>query len=477
LSLIKKLASQTAIYGVSSIVGRFLFFLLVPLHVRIFTPSEYGAVTYFYSFVSFIAILLTYGMETAYFRFATKNENNPTIFSTSILTLTFTSALFLILVWLNAQNIAELLKYPQYTQYVKWFAAIMAAEAVTAIPFAQLRLENKAWKFALLKLINIIINVALNLVFLIAFPKMGYYKEEIGIGYIFLANLISTLSTLVLLSPGLLKYNYKFDKGLLKSMLKFSVPLMIAGLAGMINETFDRIALRYLLPPTPLSEYQMGIYGGCYKLAMLMTIFIQAYRFAAEPFFFGRQKEKDNLQLYSKSMNYFVAICCLTFIGINLFMDWVKLFLDERYWEGLFLVPILLLANLFLGMYINFSMWFKLASKTNYGIMFSFLGAAITIFGLITLVPSIGYGGAAWTTLICYFLMAFSCLWVGQKNFPIPYNIKRIVFYILISLFIFGLNQLFFYSLTPFNFIFKLLVISGFAGWVFISERPKKVVA
>jgi O-antigen/teichoic acid export membrane protein len=208
-----------------------------------------------------------------------------------------------------------------------------------------------------------------------------------------------------------------------------------------------------------------------------MTIFIQAYRFAAEPFFFGRQKEKDNLQLYSKSMNYFVAICCLTFIGINLFMDWVKLFLDERYWEGLFLVPILLLANLFLGMYINFSMWFKLASKTNYGIMFSFLGAAITIFGLITLVPSIGYGGAAWTTLICYFLMAFSCLWVGQKNFPIPYNIKRIVFYILISLFIFGLNQLFFYSLTPFNFIFKLLVISGFAGWVFISERPKKVVA
>jgi O-antigen/teichoic acid export membrane protein len=477
LSLIKKLASQTAIYGVSSILGRFLFFLLVPLHVRIFTPTEYGAVTYFYSFVSFVAILLTYGMETAYFRFAAKDDNNPNVYSTSLLSLLFTSALFLIIVWYNAPSIAALIKYPQYTQYVKWFAAILAVEAVTAIPFAHLRLQNKAWKFASVKLINILINVVLNLIFLIAFPKMGYYNDKIGIGYIFMANLISTLSTLVLLSPLLFKHRFKIDTELLKTMLKFSIPLMIAGLAGMINETFDRIALRYLLPSTPLSENQMGIYGGCYKLAMLMTIFIQAYRFAAEPFFFGRQKEKDNLQLYSKSMNYFVAICCLTFIGINLFMDGFKLFLDERYWEGLFLVPILLMANLFLGMYINFSMWFKLAGKTNYGILFSFIGASLTILGLITLVPLIGYGGAAWTTLFCYFTMAVSCLWIGQRKFPIPYNIKRIAVYIVISISLFGLNQLFFYELTPLNFIFKLLVISGFAGWVFISERAKKVVA
>lgn len=476
MSLIKKLASQTAIYGVSSIVGRFLFFLLVPFHVRFFNPTEYGAVTYFYSFVSFLAIFLTYGMETAYFRFAAKDNDTSKVYSTSLISLLVSSLVFFVVIWFNAQSIANLIKYPQYAVYVKWFAAIMSAEAITAVPFARLRMENRAWKFATIKMINILINVILNLVFLIVFPKIGMYDKEIGIGYIFLANLISTLSTLILLSPQIIKQKWTFDKELLSTMLKFSIPLMIAGLAGMINETFDRIALRYLLPQNAVSEHQMGIYGGCYKLAMLMTIFIQAYRFAAEPFFFGRQKETDNLQLYSKSMNYFVAVCCLMFLGITFYMEWVKLFLDEPYWEGLFVVPILLLANLFLGMYINFSMWFKLSGNTKYGVVFSFFGAGVTLIGLFALVPVIGYAGAAWTTLLCYFLMAVACFAIGQRQYPIPYSVLKLSGYIVFALLLFGLNQLFFYDMTVFNFILKLIAISSFAGWVFISERAKKVV-
>jgi len=477
LSLIKKLASQTAIYGVSSIVGRFLNYLLVPIHVRIFTTADYGAVTYFYSYVSFFAILLTYGMETAFFRFYNKENGNTKVYGTSFLSLVITSLLFFTIVWLNANSIADLIKYPQYQDYVKWFAAIMALDAITAIPFAKLRMHNKAWTFAGIKLINIAINIIFNIIFLLIFPKIGLYNQSIGIGYIFLANLLASIVTLLLLLPTFSKESFYFDFNLLKKLLFFSIPLMIAGLAGMVNETFDRIALRYLLPPGPLSEHQMGVYGGCYKLAMLMTIFIQAYRFAAEPFFFGRQKEKDNLTLYAQSMNYFVAVCCFIFLGITLYMDWVKLFLNNKYFEGLSIVPVLLLANLFLGMYVNFSMWFKLSGNTKYGILFSFIGAGITLIGLFTLVPKIGYQGAAWTTLLCYLLMALGCFILGQIKYPIPYNLKKIGIYLFISFLLFALNTLFFNNMNSLTFFIKTISVLAFGTLVLIIEKSKKIVA
>lgn len=479
MNLIKRLASQTAVYGLSSIVGRFLNYLLVPIHVRLFTTAEYGAVTYFYSFVSFIAIVLTYGMETAFFKFYSSEEekNKERIYSTAFISLLITSSVFFVLVWHYSSTIAIWLKYPKYPQYVTWFAGIMALDALSALPFAKLRMHNKAWHFALIKLMNIIINIAFNVLFLILFPKYGWYNKPLTIGTIFMANLIASACTLLLLIPVMLNTTFVFDLLKWKQLIKYGVPLMLAGLAGMINETFDRIALRYLLPPGPQSEHYMGVYGGCYKLAMLMTIFIQAYRFAAEPFFFGRQKEKNNRTLYAQSLNYFIIVCCLIFIGITLFIDWIKWFLSPAYYEGLSIIPVLLLANLFLGMYINFSMWFKLNGQTHYGLLFSVFGALITIIGLYTLVPIIGYQGAAYTTLICYFLMATSCFIVGQLKYPIPYNVKKISLYLLFSLLIYYVNTKYFSHINSINLLLKGIAILTFIVLIYILEKSKKVVA
>jgi O-antigen/teichoic acid export membrane protein len=353
----------------------------------------------------------------------------------------------------------------------------MALDALSALPFAKLRMQNKAWHFALIKLMNIIINIAFNVLFLILFPKYGWYNKPLTIGIIFMANLIASACTLLLLIPVMLNTTFVFDLLKWKQLIKYGVPLMLAGLAGMINETFDRIALRYLLPPGPQSEHYMGVYGGCYKLAMLMTIFIQAYRFAAEPFFFGRQKEKNNRTLYAQSLNYFIIVCCLIFIGITLFIDWIKWFLSPAYYEGLSIIPVLLLANLFLGMYINFSMWFKLNGQTHYGLLFSVFGALITIIGLYTLVPIIGYQGAAYTTLICYFLMATSCFIVGQLKYPIPYNVKKISLYLLFSLLIYYVNTKYFSHINSTNLLLKGIAILTFIVLIYILEKSKKVVA
>ncbi len=447
---LKKLLGQTAVYGLSSIVGRLLNYLLVPLYTRLFLPAEYGVVTDLYAYVGFLIVLLTYGMETAFFRFAEKSKNQNKVFSTAVTPLFLTSSIFITLVILFAQPIANILMYPEHKEYIIWFAIIIGVDAFISLPFAKLRQENKAIKFATFKFINIGLNIGFNLFFLLLCPYIlknnsssiiGYiYNPNLGIGYIFISNLIASLSTLLLFVPDFLKVKYTFSKALLKQLLLYGSPLLFAGLAGMVNEVIDRILLKYLtVPPENVKdahEYtmsQIGIYGANYKLSILMTLFIQAFRYAAEPFFFAQRKERGAKKTYADVMKYFVIFGLLIFLGVMLYIDIAKRFIANEYWEGLKVVPILLLANLFLGIIYNLSVWFKLTDRTKYGAYIAGLGALITLALNFILIPIIGYLGSAWATFACYFVMMTVSYLLGRKYYRINYQIRRIAAYTMLA--------------------------------------------
>lgn len=470
MSAIKKIASQTAVYGLSSIVGRFLNYLLVPLQVKLFSPAEYGVVTELYSYVTFLAIVLTYGMETAYFKYSKQYNNKPTVYSTAFISLIPSSLAFLIIVCAASPNIAGLLKHSGHGDYICWFALIASVDALTALPFARLRQENKAFKFAGFKLVNIFLSIALNLLFLLVFPRIGWYDNNFGVGYIFIANVIATVVTALLLIPEFLRVEWVFDKKLWKEMFAYALPLMIAGLAGMVNETFDRISMKFLLPQGSDLDHDLGIYGACYKIPMLLTIFFQAYRFAAEPYFFSKMNENNTRELYAKVMNIFVGLCCLIFLGITLYIDVIKeLFLSPKYYEGLKIVPVLAIANLFFAVYVNLSMWFKWSGQTKFGVYFAYFGAAITIVFLIVLVPLMGYMGAAWATLICYVSMAALSYLIGQKKYPVPYQSGRILGYILFAVALYALFN--FLNMESLKYVIATLFILIFGSIVFLLER------
>ena len=351
---IRTLAGQTAIYGLSSIVGRLLNYFLVPLYTRVFLPAEYGVVTEFYAYVSFLIIVFTYGMETTFFRFNESELDKEKVFSTALISLLFSSALLALICFFGSSALASMLRYPGHAEYVVWFGLILACDAVTSIPFARLRAQGKPGRFAFLKFVNILLNVALNLFFLLACPfffkqeqgwlhdfVLQFYNPSFGIGYIFISNLLASVLTLLLLLPSFKGIGAGFDKVLWRRMMLYSLPLLVAGLAGMINETMDRILLKYLLPPDTALE-QVGIYGACYKLSILMTLFIQMFRYAAEPFFFQQAKEDNARQVYADVMTYFVLACSFIFLGIMLYIDVVKFFIGPNYYPGLKVVPSLL---------------------------------------------------------------------------------------------------------------------------------------
>ena len=449
-----RLAWQTAIYGLSSIVGRLINFLLVPLYTRVFLPGEYGVVTEMYTYVGFLLIILTYGMETALFRFSEeKSEKKNTVFSTSLLSVAATSSLFILIVVLLRQPLAEIMRYPDNVEYIVLLAFIIGLDALAAIPFARLRAQDKAMRFVLLKLTGIGVNICLVLFFLVLCPWLIQnasttvtqfisliYDPTIGVGYVFIANLAATSVTLLLLSPVMRSVKPVVDRQLLRQMLIYALPLLVAGLAGWVNEALDKLLLKYILPED-IAMSQVGIYGAVYKLSIMMTIFIQAFRFAAEPFFFAQAKEKQARQTYAAIMNYFVMACLIIFLGITLFIDVVKHFIGPEYHEGLPVVPILLLANMFLGVYFNLSIWYKLTGQTMYGAWFAIIGAIITILLNIWWIPIIGYHGSAWATLICYATLTAISYTFGQKQYKIPYNIPRLLFMIGLGIILFFIGQ------------------------------------
>ncbi|MES2286590.1 MAG: oligosaccharide flippase family protein [Bacteroidota bacterium] len=442
---LKKLASQTAIYGLPTIVGRLLNYFLTPLYTYLFSPAEFGDVTSAYAYVSFLLVFLTYGMETSLFRFSQTEIEKEKVYSTALISLFVSSFTFVILTSFFANSISETLNFSGHPEYIIWFALILGCDAFSAIPFAKLREQNKAKRFAIIRSLNIAVNIGLNLFFLwfckgvhdapesIFKPFVDMvYSPEIGIGYIFISNLVASIITMILLSPEIFSVKWNVDTVLWKKMMKYSLPLLVAGLAGMTNETLDRVLIPLLLPEE-IAKSQNGIYGACYKIAILMTIFIQAFRFAAEPFFFSHSKEKDSKKTYADIMKYFVIICSIIFLGTMMNMQWIQYFVGEKYREGLDVVPILLIANLFLGIFINQSIWYKLTGQTGYGAMLTIFGALITISLNIYWIPRIGYMGSAWATLICYASMMVASYFLGNKHYPVNYDLKRILGYLGLS--------------------------------------------
>ncbi len=452
-SPLKKLAGQTAIYGMSSIVGRLLNYLLVPLYTRLFVPEVYGIVTEMYAYVTFLLILLTYGMETGFFRFAQDKKIFDKVYSSILTSLAVSSTVFIILLLTFLKPLAGIMEYDANPEYILWMGLIVALDAFISIPFAKLRLQNKAWKFAMIKLINIGVNIGLNLYFLILCPRLAIskpdtvflciYSANIGVGYVFVANLVANIITLLMLLPEIFNVRFSFDKKLLKKILVYAMPLLIAGFAGMINETLDRVLLKHLVPDSMNPMKQLGIYGANYKLAILMTLFIQMFRYAAEPFFFSNKNEKNARELYAKATKYFIICGLIIFLGVMFYIDFVKYFIDTDYHEGLKVVPILLLANLFLGIFFNFSIWYKLNDMTKYGAYLAIFGAIITVILNLILVPSFGYVGSAWATLICYFAMTLLSFYWGQKYYRVPYYLLNAGFYFTFALILYFLSVYF----------------------------------
>lgn len=436
---IRKFLGQTAIYGLSTIIGRLLNFLLVPLYVSLFDSTEYGKVSYLYALVVFLIVILTYGMETTFFRFREKQHDPKEVFGTGAWSLLVTSSLFLGLALLFRQPLAAAVHMPDHPEYITWFAAILALDAVVALPFARLRAEGKAFRFAVVKLTNIGLNIGFNLLFLLA--KVGY-DPSIGIGYIFISNLIASAITFALLLPEARGLGAGFSMDLWKKMIAYSWPLMIAGLASAINEVADRQIMNFVLPKEEAFS-QIGIYSACYKLSIFMTLFIQAYRYGAEPFFFAKAKDLDARETYAELMNLFIIATSLIFVGLNLFIDPLsRVFIpNPEYYEGLHVVPTLLLANLFLGVYINLSIWYKLSDKTINGAIISTVGAIITITLNFAAIPLYGYTAAAWVTLAAYAVMMIISLIWGQRVYPIPYDFKRMFGYLALSVLVVVLAQ------------------------------------
>lgn len=437
MSLIKKLASETAIYGLSSIVGRLLNYLLVPIYTRIFSQAEYGVVTELYAWVGVLMVLITYRMETGFFRFGTPKADRERAYSTILLSLLATTPVFALLIIGFAPSIAEWLQYEGQSNFIVWFALILAFDALSAVPFARLRLENRPWTFAAIKLTNIGLNIGLNLFFLLLCPYLiergvtaleYIYDPNMGVGYVFISNLVASAVTLLLLLPQLLKIKKGFDARLMRKIALYAAPLIIVGLASVINELFDRTMLKWLLPNSVEENMQsVGVYGAVYKLAMLMSLFTQAFNYAAEPFFFSNAKADNAMKIYAQVAKLFTIAGCLAFLGILYYMDVVKYFLGSNFHEGLGVVPILLLANLCLGLYYNFAIWYKLKDKTHIGAYIAIGGALITIVLNLWLVPSMGYVASAWATLICYAFMASAAYLVGQRYYPVPYPMLRIL--------------------------------------------------
>ncbi|GAB3251315.1 oligosaccharide flippase family protein [Larkinella harenae] len=450
MSGFKKLASDTALYGMSTILGRMLYWLMVPLHTRIFERTgEMASNVEFFSYVPILLLVYTLSLETAFFRYAARQkENKQQVFNETLSIVLLLSTVSTVLITTLSTQIADWLDYPGQQLFITWVALIAATDAIVAIPFARLRVENKARQFVKVKLINISINVALNVFFLVVCPQIYngeyllflqpfvdlFYDPSIGPGYIFLANLIANLLYFPLLRKAFAGFRFQFDLPQVKVLLAYSFPLMLTTLAGNVNTLTDRWFLRPLLPegfyPGLTSEDVLGIYGNCYKLSIFMALAIQSFKFAADPFFFSRAEDKNAPGLLAEVNKWFVIVCVMIWVGISLNLDWIGLFIGKTYRQGLGVVPILLLANLVLGVYYNISFWFKLSDKTVYGTIITALGAGVTVLLNVLLIPIMGYTGCAVAFLVSSIVMCVTCYLLGEKHYPVPYDVSSALIYV-----------------------------------------------
>ena len=454
MATIKSLAKDTAVYGLSSIIGRFLNWCLVPVYTIVFPAEEYGVVTYIYSFVAIALVILIYGMETGFFRFVNDaDEKNPIrVYSTALLSIAATSIMFLIAVCCFITPISDIMELPAHPDYILIMAATVAIDAFTAIPFCYLRYKKCSMRFATIKLIGIAINIALNIFFIIGCPYLmkvssqsvsWFYDSQYGVGYIFLANLLSSLAVLIMLCPEL-RIKYVYSVKLFRKMFRYSFPILVLGVAGIMNQSIDKILIPYILRDSAEAWSQVGIYGANYKIAIVMVMFIQAFRFAYEPVIFSQNREKNvkKTQLYADAMKYFIIFGYVIFLGVMFYLPVLKFFIGKAYFVGLSVVPVVMMAELFNGIFFNLSLWYKLTDRTVWGSYFSILGLVVTLTLNFLLVPKMGYMGAAWAAFFCYLVMMLASYFVGKKYYPIQYDIKSATCYggLMLILYILGMN-------------------------------------
>ena len=426
---LKSLAKETAIYGVSSIVGRFLNYLLVPVYTIALPASSggYGVVTNIYAWVALMLVLLTCGMETGFFRFANKGQDDPMrVYSTTLLSVSIGSVVFVVLGLLFLEPIAGWLEYGEHPWYIGMMMIVVAMDAIQSIPFAYLRYKKRPIKFAALKLLFIFLNIALNLFYYVVLKGND-------VGYAFLFNLVCTSVVMVCMIPELRGFTYVLDKELLKRMLRYSLPLVILGVAGILNQVADKIIFPFVYPDEAEATVQLGIYGAASKIAMIMAMFTQAFRFAYEPFVFGKSKEKDSREMYAQAMKFFIIFTLLAFLAVMFYLDILRHIIGRDYWDGLRVVPIVMAAEIFMGIYFNLSFWYKLIDETRWGAYFSLTGCTILILMNIFLIPKYGYIACAWAGFTGYGVAMLLSYFVGQKKYPIQYDLKAIGMYVLLA--------------------------------------------
>lgn len=491
LNPLKQLAGQTAIYGMGTIVPRLLNYLLVPIYTYLLLKEEYGIVTELYAYIAFFLVLLLYGMETTFFRYAEEKNNPEKVFSTTLISVFTTSTSFFILVWSFIDPISSWLNYAHHQDFILMAAGIVAIDAFTAIQFAYLRQQKKPIRFSIIKIIIVSVNVGLNLYYIwfcnSVYEKdpqsqwLIFYDPEYRVGYIFLSNLIASIVGVVLLLPQIIQNRIQMDVQMLRKMMVYAFPLLIIGISGMVNEVVDKILFKYLVPvPEGVEDAnlyvmgQLGIYGANYKLAVLMTLFIQMFRYAAEPFFFGQARESNARNIYASVMKYFVLSGLLIFLLVTLFIDVFKYFIGPEHWEGLYIVPIVLLANLFLGIFYNLSVWYKLNDLTRYGALIAVGGSLITLLVNFLAVPRFSYLGAAWGHLLCYFFMMVVSYFWGRKFYPVPYELKRIGLYFLLAMILFAAGTFIPVASEILSMGFRVVLFFGFIVVVFLFEPQLK---
>ena len=440
---LRSLVKDTAIYGISSIAGRFINYLLVPIQTAAFAAGggEYGVVTNIYAYTALLMVILTYGMETTFFRFINKTEDDPMrVYSTVLVSVGVSSLLFVIAVFALLPQIAGFMKYPDHPDWVAVMFVCVAIDAFKCIPFAYLRYQKRAIKFACLQLVNIILNIILNLTYLIVLPALrlnlfGLYDDKftLNVGMVFYINLVCTAVVVVCFWHELTGFRYRFDRALWGKMMRYAWPLLILGIAGILNQTLDKIIFPYLYTGTD-EKAQLGIYGAATKIAMIMAMITQAFRYAYEPFVFGKAKDRDSRDTYAKAMKYFVIFTLLAFLAVIGYMDILRYVIRDRsYWPGLRVVPIVMAAEIMMGIYFNLSFWYKLIDKTIYGAWFSGAGCLVLVVVNVVFVPRYSYMACAWGGVAGYGTAMLLSYFVGQKKYPIDYPVKEMMVYVALT--------------------------------------------
>lgn len=475
---LKKLFKQTAIYGLATVLPRMLSFLLLPLYTALLNTAGYGEVSVIFAWFAIFNVLLAYGMETAFFRFYSQEEDKNKVISTSLLSILGTTGFFVLAALLFQESMAQITGIE--VKYIRYAIFILALDALVIIPFAWLRANERPTRYAVIKILNVSLNFGLNIFFLLLLPKIvqgnpesllsGLYRENLEISYIFISNLVASGVTLILMSHLYLQQPFFFDKALWHKMIRYSMPIMIAGVAFTINEVFDRILLEWLLPED-IAKSEVGKYSACYKLALFMTLFATAFRMGIEPFFFNHFKTENPQKAYAQVTNYFVVLGSIILLSVVVFADVLKVIFvrNEAYWEAMSIVPLIVLASFFLGIYHNLSVWYKVTDRTKIGAYISLIGALLTIVINMAFIPRFGYVASAVATLVAYGSMMMMSFFFGRMYYPIPYNFRKIIFYLGLSILF---SVLSFYVFNR-NLLLGSILLILFLGLIYKMENDK----